>query len=107
MAPAPAIAAASARLGRVRAVLDRPDRLIDVDGHVARRFYAAWPPPCHVRTTAVEHILRRQQVLPGSPAEVFGFYADAGNLERITPAWLGFRIVTPKPIEMAPGTLIE
>ena len=55
----------------------------------------------------MEHILRRQQVLPGSPAEVFEFYADAGNLERITPAWLGFRIVTPQPIDMASGTLIE
>lgn len=38
---------------------------------------------------------------------MFEFYADAGNLERITPAWLGFRIVTPQPIDMAPGALIE
>ncbi len=55
----------------------------------------------------MEHTLIREQVLPGSPEEVFGFYADAGNLERITPAWLGFRIVTPQPIEMGVGALIE
>jgi ligand-binding SRPBCC domain-containing protein len=55
----------------------------------------------------VEHIFLREQVLPGTPAEVFEFYADAANLERITPGWLGFRIVTPQPIEMRPGALIE
>lgn len=55
----------------------------------------------------MEHILVREQVLPGTPGEVFAFYADAANLERITPAWLGFRIVTPQPIEMRPGALIE
>jgi ligand-binding SRPBCC domain-containing protein len=55
----------------------------------------------------VEHVLLREQVVPGTPREVFEFYADASNLERITPAWLGFRIVTPRPVEMAPGTMIE
>jgi ligand-binding SRPBCC domain-containing protein len=55
----------------------------------------------------VEHLLLREQVVPGAPRDVFEFYADAANLERITPGWLGFRIVTSSPIEMAPGTLIE
>lgn len=55
----------------------------------------------------MEHILLREQILPGPPAEVFEFYADAGNLERITPTWLGFRINTPQPIKMRPGALIE
>lgn len=39
--------------------------------------------------------------------EVFAFFADARNLEAITPPWLGFRIPSPKMIVMAPGTLIE
>ena len=52
-------------------------------------------------------MLTREQILPGAPDEVFGFFADAANLEAITPPWLGFRIVTPKPIHMAAGTLIE
>jgi ligand-binding SRPBCC domain-containing protein len=55
----------------------------------------------------VEHLLTREQILPGTPDEVFGFFADAFNLEAITPPWLRFRIVTPGPIEMGPGTLIE
>ncbi len=53
------------------------------------------------------HTLRQEQRLPGTPDEVFPFFADAGNLEAITPPWLGFRIVTPRPIEMRAGAIIE
>ena len=53
------------------------------------------------------HRLQREQTVPRPLDEVFGFYASARNLERITPAWLGFTVVTPEPIEMGPGTLIE
>ena len=52
-------------------------------------------------------MLRREQRLPGTPDEVFPFFADAHNLEAITPPWLGFRVLTPQPIEMRPGALIE
>ena len=38
---------------------------------------------------------------------MFGFFADAHNLEAITPPFLGFEVVTPKPIAMDEGTLIE
>jgi ligand-binding SRPBCC domain-containing protein len=53
------------------------------------------------------HVLTREQHLSAPPEEVFPFFGDARNLEAITPPWLGFRVVTPEPIEMAPGTLIE
>ena len=53
------------------------------------------------------HVLESDQVLPRVRGEVFAFFADAHNLEAITPPWLGFRVVTPGPIDMAPGTLIE
>ena len=38
---------------------------------------------------------------------MFPFFADALNLEAITPSWLDFRVITPSPIEMGVGALIE
>jgi ligand-binding SRPBCC domain-containing protein len=53
------------------------------------------------------HRLVREQWLDRPIDEVFEFFADAGNLEAITPPWLRFRILTPRPIPMASGTLID
>ena len=39
--------------------------------------------------------------------QLFAFFADATNLEKITPDLLGFKVITPAPIEMKPGTLID
>lgn len=54
-----------------------------------------------------EQILERKIAVGLEPDQAFEFFGDAGNLERITPPWLRFRITTPRPIEMAEGSLID
>ncbi len=53
------------------------------------------------------HLLERSQRLDLPAEKAFAFFADARNLERITPPWLGFEVRTPGRIEMRPGTLID
>jgi ligand-binding SRPBCC domain-containing protein len=72
-------------------------RCESVAHHLARSPY----PPGLLQT------LTREQILSGDPEAVFGFFADAFNLEVITPPWLRFGVVTPGPVPMGPGTMIE
>lgn len=53
------------------------------------------------------YVLERRQFIPRPVDEVFDFFGDAGNLETITPPWLNFRILTPRPIDLHEGTLID
>ena len=54
-----------------------------------------------------EHILNRSLTLELPREQVFEFFSDAGNLERITPPELSFHIVTPRPLELQQGALID
>jgi ligand-binding SRPBCC domain-containing protein len=53
------------------------------------------------------HRLEQTQLIPAPRAQVFDFFSAAENLERLTPDFLSFRIVTPLPIEMREGQHIE
>lgn len=51
--------------------------------------------------------LTLEQIVPRPREAIFPFFADAANLEAITPPHLRFRIITPTPIEMQEGALID
>jgi ligand-binding SRPBCC domain-containing protein len=51
--------------------------------------------------------LHTEIVVPAPLDQTFAFFADASNLERLTPPWLRFSIRTPLPIEMGEGREIE
>jgi len=53
------------------------------------------------------HTLKREKFIPSSIERVFDFFSRAENLNRITPPWFHFKIVTKIPIRMTKGTLIE
>lgn len=54
-----------------------------------------------------EFLFHAELWLPRPRAEVFAFFANAHNLEILTPPWLNFEVLTPGPISMRPGTLID
>ena len=51
--------------------------------------------------------LQNEVWLPRQIDEVFEFFSDAYNLEALTPPMLRFEVLTPAPIRMAVGTLID
>ena len=51
--------------------------------------------------------LTSEVLLPRPLAEVFPFFADARNLEKLTPPWLRFRVLTPGRIDMRRSATID
>ena len=54
-----------------------------------------------------DHLLTARLHLPAPRERVFAFFSRAENLGRITPPEMAFRILTPLPIEMREGALID
>ena len=52
------------------------------------------------------HILKARMELPLELNDVFPFFCDTSNLERITPPELHFQITTPQPIKITLGTVV-
>jgi ligand-binding SRPBCC domain-containing protein len=53
------------------------------------------------------HVLEAEQLVRRPRRDVFGFFAQPENLDAITPDDLRFEIVSPRPIAMRAGALIE
>jgi ligand-binding SRPBCC domain-containing protein len=51
--------------------------------------------------------LEATQFLPQPRDRVFSFFSDALELEKLTPPWLKFSVLTPLPIPIAAGTVID
>ena len=51
--------------------------------------------------------LKFKQVINSSLDDVFSFFSNPENLSKITPEKLGFNILTPTPIKMKEGQLID
>ncbi|MDZ4780112.1 MAG: SRPBCC family protein [Planctomycetia bacterium] len=60
-----------------------------------------------VSEVSKKYRLVRRQFIPRSVEETFAFFSDAMNLEAITPAFLKFKILTPAPILLQRGTVID
>ena len=54
-----------------------------------------------------EFTFHTELLLPRPRDEVFPFFADARNLETITPPWLKFEVLTSNAVAMRVGALID
>ena len=51
--------------------------------------------------------IHQEQLLSHPIERVFDFFARAENLNLLTPPWVRFSILSPTPVEMAVGAIIE
>jgi ligand-binding SRPBCC domain-containing protein len=54
-----------------------------------------------------ERVFEQHQWLPSPPSEVFPFFSDEYNLEKITPDFLGFKVTGKNTDQIQSGTLID
>jgi ligand-binding SRPBCC domain-containing protein len=55
----------------------------------------------------MKHLFEQEQLIRRPRREVFAFFSDATNLERITPGSLHFEIHSSQPIAMRAGATID
>lgn len=70
---------------------------------------ASGSPTIHIGRSPMGRGFRLETALwlPRSCEQLFEFFADAFQLQTITPKWLHFVVLTPPPIRIAEGALID
>lgn len=83
--------------------------VLDHRGVLIRRLTPGDQRPDHeyVRRRRPTHVLEQETWVDAPLDEVFPFFSAAQNLGAITPPALDFRIVTPEPIEIHEGRVID
>ncbi|MEJ2514550.1 MAG: SRPBCC family protein [Gammaproteobacteria bacterium] len=61
----------------------------------------------HRRLGRGEYLLETETFFALAVEDVFPFFTDVENLQRITPPELAFEIVTPRPVRIAEGALVD
>lgn len=61
----------------------------------------------HLKVKTMYYQLTDRFIVPAGLDRTWAFFADAGNLPRITPPWLKFRVDTPGPIKLQLDSLID
>lgn len=64
-------------------------------------------PPQIVKTARGRYRLSTRLFLARPIGEIFAFFSDAANLQTLTPPWVGFHILTPRPLAMKAGAVID
>jgi ligand-binding SRPBCC domain-containing protein len=77
-----------------------------VNGRLGQRVLA-WALAACDRPPAGAQTLDSEITVATPLDQTFAFFAEAGNLERLTPPWLNFTILTPSPLVMREGLEID
>jgi len=56
---------------------------------------------------SIEYNFEIEMIIPDKLNNVFAFFSTADNLQIITPPWLHFIILTPTPLEIQKGRIID
>lgn len=67
----------------------------------------AWALAAHASPRTAHAQLECDTIVPASLDHTFAFFSNASNLERLTPSWLNFTILTPMPVVMREGAEID
>ena len=89
------------------ALADFPIRPLGIHEAMARALAEEASRAAKARRSVRTQVLEREQEIPASAREVFAFFSDPGNLARLTPPGLRFRLVGPPPAALQAGCRLE